>query len=157
MKKILILAASIFLLAACYADIDWSYNGYAEIKNETSGTVTVTISPAEDSPYIGLYSHMPSRPENGVINAGEALTKYYWNPDQESIKGGLEPLTVTITLAGGSKIICSPDSDASWSRRFYDNSETRKSALWSHFQRHEIVIETYHIDEELLELWRASL
>lgn len=157
MKKLLSFVAAVFLLGSCYVDIDWDYNGYAEIKNETSQTVTITIAPAENSPIIGGHSHMPYRPSDGVVKAGEALTQYYWYPDQESIKSGLVPLTVTIALSDGSKILCSPDSDASWSRRFYDNSETRKSALWSHFQRHEIVIETYHIDEELLELWRASL
>ena len=59
MKKLLSFVAAVFLLGSCYVDIDWDYNGYAEIKNETSQTVTITIAPAENSPIIGGHSHMP--------------------------------------------------------------------------------------------------
>jgi len=156
MKKILPFAAAIFFFCACTADIDWEYNGYAEIKNETSQTVIIAIAEDQDSQFLGGIHHMPFRPTDGVVNAGKALTQFYWDPDQESIKSGIVPTIVTITLADGSQVVCAPDSEAGWSRRFYDNSEIRRSAVWSHFQKHEIIIETYHIDDEFVRLWRDS-
>lgn len=144
MKRIALIAAALSCLCACTIDIDWDYSGWSETKNETSQTVTLitTYSP-------GLY---PTTTE--TILPGESLKQYRTNWAPGNSVG--ESLTATIKLEDGSEILCVKDSDDSWSRRFYDNHETRKSAEWSHFQRHEITIETYHIDNELIEIWRKE-
>ena len=144
MKKIAIIAATLSCLCSCTIDIDWEYSGWSETKNETSQMVTlITTYPP------GLY---PETTE--TILPGESLKQYRtcWAPGN-SVG---ESLTATIILADGSRILCDKSSDDSWSHRFYDNYETRKSAEWSHFQKHDITIETYHIDDELIGLWRKE-
>ena len=156
MKKLLVFAATVFCLCSCTIDIEWEYFGYAEIKNKTSDTITVTISVDPDSEYYNHYYLIRCMPRDGVVKPKESFTQYYWSPDQESLKNGHVPTIITITLADGSEIVCSSRSDTSWSQRFFDSFETRKKTEWSHFQKHELVVETYEIDDELISLWRRD-
>ena len=154
MKRLLVFAATLFCLCSCAVDIDREYNGYADIVNETTQTIKVTISIlGRDNNY---YPAQHSDPADGSVKAGDTLRLYYWDPEDESLKYGYSPRITTITLEDGSEITCSAASNASWSRRFFDNCEYRESAIRSHLQKHKIVIETYRIDEELLSLWQRD-
>lgn len=155
MKK-LVLAAVLLCLCACTVDIDWCYFGYAEIKNNTSQTLTISVSVDPASPYYLHYPLLTTSPLDGVVKSKECFTQYYWEPARESIKVGDVPTIVSITIEDGSEIICSSSSDASWSRHFFDSYETRKKVEWVYFQKHEIVIENYVIDDELISLWRQD-
>lgn len=146
MKKFLVFAASLFCLCSCVYDIDWAYDGYAEIQNKTSQTLTITIS--------GSLLHCS--PLDGIIKSEESFIQYYLYPDSESLKTGNIPAIITIALDDGSEIVCTSSSDASWSKRFFDSCETRNKALWYRFQKHVVVVETYFIDDELISLWRRD-
>lgn len=156
MKKVLLAVMALSCLNACTVDIDWDYNGYAEIMNETSQKISVAVSIDPDSKYAGFYYLYPFIPRDGVIDKGESFKQFYWYNSQESIRNGTVPTIVSITLADGSVIECSSRYDTSWSRWFFDNSESRTGAEWSHFQRHEILIETFHIDDAMIHLWQRD-
>ena len=76
-----------------------------------------------------------------------------------------ESLSATIRLSDGSEFVCTncggnPYMDP-WSEYFYKNNvQTRKGyEVVDHSGknlRHDIVIETYHIDDNLVDLWRSS-
>lgn len=153
MKKLLVLAATISCLCSCIVDIDWEYEGYADIFNGTSQTIKLTITVLNyDNKY---YPAQLSNPADGIIKAGETMRLYYLQ-SSFSLKNGDPASFINVTLEDGSEFTCSSGSGDSWSRRFFDSFETRKGVEWSHFQKHDIFVETYVIDDELIALWRQE-
>lgn len=143
MKKLVLFFAAVSVFCACSVDIEWEYAGWSETMNETSEPVTLVTT-----------FHPMVPPETVIILPGESVKQYKTLTSRGTSVG--ESLTATIILADKTEIFCSKDSADDWSRRFYGNFETRKSAQWSHFRRHEITIDTYHIDNELIEIWRKN-
>lgn len=142
--KQLILTIAAFCLCACVSDVDWDYSGWSETVNETAQTVSFKTSFVDNSHFI----------EEETIKPGETLKQY--NISHKTGNSVGESEAAIIVLEDGTEIICSKDSGDSWSRRFYDNYETRKGAEWYRLNRHELTIETYHIDNELIDLWRKN-
>lgn len=156
MNKLFLTVAALLCLCSCSVDIDWEYNGYVEIVNETSQTLTVSISRPDD--YLRSYGdHNVSHPVDGVVKAGQSFKLYLWNPQDESFMIGKYPATVTITLSNGEEIKCSSDSYDYWSRYFFSSFEYNHSAVRSHFQKHNIIIESYRIDQKLIDIWQNGL
>lgn len=150
MNKLFLTAAVLLCLCACTVDIDWEYNGYVEIVNETSQTLTISVSRPEVA--MRLLRVNVSDPRDGVVKAGQSFKLYLWDPPTESLMIGMFPATVTITFSDGSEIKCSSDSYDYLSSQFFSTFEYKHSAVWSHFQKHEIIIESYVIDQKLIDI-----
>ena len=146
MKKLAFTAAILFCLCSCTRDIDYEYAGWADVINETSQTVTLV------SDY--LVGEGLVRTETATINPGETYKRYMlWDYNYDTLSCATKHI---IILADGTEIVCEQRAEDSWSRRFYDNYESRKSVERSGFDKHNIIIETYHIDNTLIELWRKG-
>ena len=146
MKKLFLVIAAMSCVCSCVSDVDWDYAGWSEVVNETSQSVTF-----EATYHIGMGDTIT---ETENIKSGDTFKRYI--SKQGDFQSVHDAITVTIILADGQKIQCKNESSDSWSRRFYDNYENRNSAERSGFRRHEIIIETFHIDDTLIELWRKG-
>ena len=72
-----------------------------------------------------------------------------------------ESYSVTIKLSDGKEIVCSRGAEDSWSKHFFSNFEQRQeseivSLVDGKKVRHDLIVRTYHIDNTLVELWRAG-
>lgn len=130
-------------------EIDWNSSGWSEVKNDTDGTVTL----------ITFYSLDPGTEVTTVIKKGEfaKLTAGAYVPGV-SID---ECIKATIILDDNTTFSCERDSEDAWASRFFENFEQRKEYEYVDIDgktvSHELIVRTYHIDDELVKLWRDSL
>ena len=130
-------------------EIDWNSSGWSEVKNDTDGTVTL----------ITYYNLDPGTEVTTVIKKGEfaKLTAGAYVPGV-SID---ECIKATIILDDNTTFSCERDSEDAWASRFFENFEQRKEYEYVDIDgktvSHELIVRTYHIDDELVKLWRDSL
>ncbi len=126
--------------------VEWGRIGWNEIYNETDASVTLIVSA-----YAGDVT--------STINPGEFVTL-----DVGGFMPGIsidESYSVTIKLSDGKEIVCSRSAEDSWSKHFFSNFEQRQESEIVSLNdgkkvRHDLAVRTYHIDNTLVELWRAS-
>ena len=126
--------------------VEWGRIGWNEVYNETGASITLIVSA-----YAGDVT--------STINPGEFVTLDV---------GGFMPrisidesYSVTIRLSDGKEIVCSRGAEDSWSKRFFNNFEQREEYEVVVLEdgrkvRHNLAVRTYHIDNTLVELWRAG-
>lgn len=147
--RLIILAMLLPAFSSCmYRDVDWDYDGWSEVKNETSAEVTFTS-------VFMYYGGFVEKVE--TISPGETLIQYNYVGRPESVTASD---SVSIKLQDGTEIVCKNGSDDSWSSRFYGNRERHIRTEWDRSDimpvKHEITVDTYHIDDELVSLWRQA-
>ena len=126
-------------------EIDWNSSGWSEVKNDTDGTVTLITS----------YSLDPGTDVTTVIKQGEfaKLTAGAYVPGV-SID---ECIKATIIIDDLTTFSCFRGSDDAVSTRFFQNFEQRTEYEYVDIDgktvSHELVVRTYHIDDELVKLW----
>ena len=126
--------------------VEWGRIGWNEIYNETDASVTLIVSA-----YAGE--------DTSIIKPGSFIMLDV---------GGFMPCisidesySVTIKLSDGKEIVCSRGAEDSWSKHFFSNFEQRQeseivSLVDGKKVRHDLIVRTYHIDNTLVELWRAG-
>lgn len=126
--------------------VEWGRIGWDEIYNETDASVTLIVSAyaGEDTSIINPGSFI-------MLDVGGFMPRI-------SID---ESYSVTIRLSDGKEIVCSRGAEDSWSKHFFSNFEQRQeseivSLVDGKKVRHDLIVRTYHIDNTLVELWRAS-
>ena len=135
-------------------EVEWARSGWNEVINETSGTVTLITY----FPYVISYS--PEQHElTTVINPGKTA-KFDVGCFIEGTSID-ECLKATIVLGDGTQIVCERgDPMNAWSNRFFTNYLTRDDSeiavVDGKMVRHKLYVRTFHIDNELIDLWRAG-
>ena len=132
--------------------IDWLYSGWSEVYNDLEGTVTLVAT------YPDEYDLASTTDKTSVIEPGEFIKLNIGSyRNGESIG---ESRAVNIKLSDGSEIFCIPGADNAWSKQFYDGFEQRKEyeivEIDGKRLRHDLIVLTYHIDQKLVDLWRAG-
>lgn len=126
--------------------VEWIRGGWSEVYNETQGSVTLITSYF----YYDDITSVIDKGECAVLDAGAAVPG----------KSIPECLKAVIKLDDGTEIICTKGDDKDWSKRFFQNYESRQEYEVVDFHgkklRHDLIIRTYHIDNELIELWRSE-
>lgn len=147
--RIIILALLLSAFSSCTVDVDWDYYAWSEVKNETAQEVTLTT-------VFPMYGDI-TREKVGTIPSGESLIQYAYEKRSEAVG---KSKFVSIKLLDGTEIVCVNGADDPWSSRFFGNKESRKKIEWSRSGltplKHEVYVETYHIDNELISLWREA-
>ena len=71
-----------------------------------------------------------------------------------------ESLSASIRLSDGTEILCTHGADNAWSKRFYETFTQRQEQEIIDFHgkklRHNLGVQTYHIDRTLVDLWQAG-
>ena len=164
MKRIAILAAlAALLLSGCKKEpayytedelgviIEWSRYGYSEVKNETNAPVTLVTSYRSGYP----------KDITSVIQPGEAIQLDIG----AAVPGASiqESRQAIICLADGTEILCvhsTADHMTPWAKQFYTHYEQEQTYEIVDFEgkklRHNLVVMTYHIDQELIDIWKDN-
>ena len=158
MKRLLLIAASVALvLCSCEEEkiytedelnviVEWIRGGWSEVYNETQGSVTLITS----YPYYDDITSVINKGQCAVLDAGAAVRG-------KSID---ECIKAIIKLDDGTEIMCTKVDENDWSKRFFQKYEQRQEyevvELDGKKLRHDLIVRTYHIDNELIELWRSE-
>ncbi len=132
--------------------VEWVCCGWSEVKNETNGTVTL----------ITTYPHASSSDKKeitSVIAPGDHVKL-----DIGAYVSGVsieESRTATIKLADGTEILCQRYGDDAWSKLFYETFEDREEyevveLSTGHKVRHDLRVRTYHINQNLIGVWKTA-
>ena len=134
------------------AIIEWAYSGWCEVYNDLDGTVTLVTT------YPDMLSSEKTTEKTSVIKPGECL-KLEIGAYVPGVSIG-ESLAAAIKLSDGTEILCTRGADTPWSKFFYDNYTQRNEDEIVDFHgkklRHSLLFVTYHIDQTLVDLWRAG-
>ena len=149
--RLIILAMLLPAFSSCMCrDVDWDYDGWSEVKNETSAEVTFT----------SVFMYCGNSTEKvETISPGESLIQYANRGHWESLT---QSYSVSIKLLDGTEIVCINGADDPWSIRFYGNVERDRKTERYWFRgdliptEHKVTVDTYHIDDELVSLWRQA-
>lgn len=160
MKKLLFLIAiAVMTLCSCeqkdriYTEdelgltIDWESNGWSVVFNDLDETIRL------ETTYEGREA------VSSVIEPGDSVKLW-----RGAFYAGIsieESCTASIIFGDEEAIFCVHGSHTAWSKRFYENFEQRHEFEIVDFNgknlRHNLTIISYHIDEQLVELWRTWL
>ena len=143
--------------------IEWRYRGYDKVYNETDGTVALTVFCPDDQNLSELIS------ETSVI----ASDNYLQLEIGDYLPGHsvTECVKVKIKFGDGTEFECeqggrqSPGSmqetwKNAWSEHFFKDCQQKNeyevTEMDGYKIRHDLIVRTYHVDDELVEIWRAG-
>lgn len=163
MKKLMILAALSAVVLSCGKEekvytpeelgaiIEWGSSGWSEVYNDLEGTVTLITTYLE-------YDGINTTEKSSVIKPGE-FVKLAIGAFVPGVSIG-ESLSASIKLSDGSEILCTRGADNAWSKRFYETFTERQEQEIVEMDgkkvRHDLSVQTYHIDKTLVNLWQAG-
>lgn len=163
MKRLAVLAAmTALVLAGCNKEekiytedelgviIEWVRCGWDEVKNETGGTVTLITS----------YPFGSHEDVTSVLAPGE-MVKLDIGAAAPGVSIG-ESSQAIIRLDDGTEIVCVHDKEMTpWAERLYTNFQQEHTYEVIDFDgkklRHNLVIQSYHIDQTLIDLWTSPV
>lgn len=133
--------------------VEWNYYGWNDVKNETSSYVTLITEYPLTNPYYEKIS-----PFSNTISPHQSL-RLQWGLNEHGTSID-EAWTVTICLTDETKIPCYQTSETSWSKLFYSNTQKSKESEIVEIEgkrvRHDLVVKTYHITDELIDLYKTD-
>ena len=138
--------------------VEWIYGGKNEVYNETDGTVILTTF------YPGDVDLADLRSLTSVIGKGERLElKIGAYLPGDSLD---ECTKARIKLSDGTEFECvhgggpKDEWENAWSRRFFKNHEDSYTFEVVDCEgkklRHDLIVRSYHIDNTLVDLWKAG-
>ena len=164
MKKLMILAALSAVAFSCgkeekvYTEdelgviIEWNSSGWSEAYNDLEGTVTLVTT------YPDIHFSEKTTEKTSVIEPGH-FVKLETGAFMPGVSIG-ESLSASIRLSDGTEILCTHGADNAWSKRFYETFTQRQEQEIIDFHgkklRHNLGVQTYHIDRALVDLWQAG-
>lgn len=164
MKKLMILAALCAVTLSCEKEekvyteeelgviIEWRSNGWSEVYNDLEGTLTLITT------YLDNNNSTQTAEKSSVIKPG-GFVKLEAGAFIPGVSIG-ESLSASVKLSDGSEILCTRGDDHAWSKRFYETFTQREEQEIVEIDgkkvRHNLVVQTYHIDKALVDLWQAG-